>query len=341
MRKEALFLAVGAAALAVVAGVLLTRDQSGVTLYCATDEDLARPIVEEFERRTGIRVKARYDTEAVKTVGLVTALRSEAAKPRADVFWNNEILHTVRLAKEGLLEPYVSPSAAELPDDFKHPDGLWTGFAARARILIVNTELLPDSADWPTSMNDLTDPKWKGKAAFVRPLTGTTLTHAATMWDILGADGALNWFNGMHANDVTFPSGNGPLAKTVALGHRHFGFTDTDDFRKMEVAGEPVARVYPDQGEGEIGTMFIPNTVALIKGGPEPELGKKLIDFLLSKDAEEMLARLDSAQIPLRGDVPRPDHVVGPPEFRAMKVDWEKVSDQYDPRLEQLEALWE
>lgn len=341
MRKEALFLAVAVAAIAVVAGVLMTRDQEGVTLYCATDEDLARPIVEEFEKRTGIRVKARYDTEAVKTVGLVTALREEAQAPRADVFWNNEILHSVRLANEGLFEPYVSPSAADLPDDFKHPDGLWTGFAARARILIVNTDLLPDKADWPTSMHDLTDPKWKDKAAFVRPLTGTTLTHSASMFQLLGREGALGWFEGMHENGVAFPSGNGPLAKMVAQGNRHFGFTDTDDFRKVEVAGYPVARVYPDQGEGEIGTMFIPNTVGLVKGGPQPELGKQLIDFLLSKDAEALLAELDSAQIPLRGDVPRPDHVLGPPKFRAMKVNWDEVAENFDARLEILEAMWE
>ena len=119
-----------------------------------------------------------------------------------------------------------------------------------------------------------------------------------------------------------------------------FGFTDTDDFRKQQVQERPVTIVYPDQAEGQPGTMVIPNTVCRIKGGPNPEWGKQLVDFLLSKEVEALLAKSDSAQIPLRPDVDRPDHVIGPPKFRTMKVDWPAVAASLDDRLKELEAMW-
>jgi iron(III) transport system substrate-binding protein len=339
MKPKAFLTVAAIAVVALVAAAFLWPKKEGVTIYCAVDDVHAIPILDAFERETGIHVHRNFDTEANKTVGLVQRLREERGNPRCDVFWNNEIMHTIRLKKEGVLTEYDSPSAKEIPENFRDPDRMWTGFGARARILIVNTELVgPDER--PTSMNDLLDPKWKGRSSFVRPLTGTTLTHAVVLYSVLGEEKAREWLRGMHDNECAFPSGNGPLAKMVASGQSAFGFTDTDDYEKVLADGSPVTRVYPDQQEGGIGTLLIPNTVSLIEGGPQPELGRKLIDFLLSKKVEEMLAHGDSAQIPVRGDVKRPDNVVGPPEYRVMEVDWGAVVDMFDERLKELEALW-
>src|SRR5207248_9649598 len=133
--------------------------------------------------------------------------------PRCDVFWNNEILHTVRLADDGLFESYVSPSAADIPAEFKDDKGRWTGFAARPRILIVSTDskMWPDD-DRPKSMNDLVNPKWKGRAVIAEPLAGTTLTHAVVLTTVLGKDAALKWFKGLGDNAVALTKGNGPAA---------------------------------------------------------------------------------------------------------------------------------
>ena len=276
---------------------MLWPRQDGVTVYCAVDDVHAIPILDLFTERTGIHVNRVFDTEANKTVGLVTKLREERGNPNADVFWNNELLHTIRLSREGITEPYDSPAAKEIPEAFRDKERHWTGFGARARILIVNTELVPE-ADRPTSMGDLLDPKWEGRTAFVRPLTGTTLTHAAVLYTVLGDGEARTWFRGLHEKRCLFPSGNASLARAVAGGQVAFGFTDTDDFEKVKADGRPVARIYPDQDDIGIGTLLIPNTVALIKGGPRPDLGRQLVDFLVSKEVEELLAHGDSAQIP-------------------------------------------
>lgn len=339
--SKSFLVGVGAVVAAGVAAALFWPKKEGVVIYCAADDVHAQPILDAFVRDTGIPIReVKYDVEANKTVSLVAALRIEKDHPRCDVFWNNEPLHSMRLADEGVFDAYDSPSAADIPAEFRDPQKRWTGFAARARVLIVNTQVVP-AAEMPKSMDDLLAPQWKGRAGIARPLAGTTLTHCAVVWSVLGRDKALAWYKGMIENGGVFPNGNGPLAAAVAGGQMAWGFTDTDDFRKQEAEGKPVARVFPDQGDGQIGTLVLPNTVALIRGAPNPELGKKLIDYLLRKETESQLAHSDGAHVPVRKDVARPAHVKGPPDFRPMHVDWSDVARNYDERLKQLEALWQ
>jgi iron(III) transport system substrate-binding protein len=124
-----------------------------------------------------------------------------------------------------------------------------------------------------------------------------------------------------------------------------FGFTDTDDFNHaVEEVGDEVTAVYPDQGDGELGTMVIPNTVCILKGAPHLEGARKLVDWLVSKKVEEKLAFGRSRQIPVRTDVPHPEGTKVPgKDFRAMKVDWDAVAGddgkELDRRLEEIQKL--
>ncbi|MCP3920179.1 MAG: extracellular solute-binding protein [bacterium] len=296
-----------------------------VVLYVALDEEHSKQLVARFERETGTRVKARFDTEASKTVGLVSAIIEESSRPRCDVFWNNEIAHTVRLGQKGLLAPYVSPAAEGLPSAYRHTEGLYTGFAARARVLIVNTDLLPDPAERPTSMWDLIDPRWRGRCAVARPLTGTTLTHFTALRGVLGDEEFERFLDGLFENDVQFLQSNGATMRAVRDGDVAFAFTDTDDFHVALTKGYPVACVFPDQRADEVGTMLIPNSVALTLGAPHAEAARSLIDFILSEQVEGLLAAGRSAQIPLRSTVPGPaaQEILGVDAFRSMEWDLE------------------
>src|SRR6516162_9914442 len=115
-----------------------------VVLYCAQDQEFAEPHFAEFLKRTGLTIAPKYDTEAKKTVGLLSELITEQRCPRCDVFWNNEPIGTVRLQKLGLLEPYESPVAKGYPASAKASDHTWYAFARRARILLVNTKLVAE-----------------------------------------------------------------------------------------------------------------------------------------------------------------------------------------------------
>lgn len=303
-----------------------------VVVYTALDSDFSDPILREFSEQTGIRVLPKFDAESTKTVGLTEAILAERARPRCDVFWNNEILNTLRLRNAGLLAAYDWPTATRFAQMAKSSDGRWHGFAARARVIILNTKLaaeLPDT-DRPASVLDLADPRFRGKAAMAKPLFGTTATHVACLFAVWGGDRAKDFLRKARQNDVKVLSGNKQVALRVAAGEMLFGLTDTDDAIVEVEKGGPVVIVYPDQGEDEMGTLFIPNTVAILKGGPNPKAARRLADYLLSPEVETRLAHGPSAQIPLNYDVSAPVRVKKPDEIKAMQVDFETAADKWD-----------
>ncbi len=300
-----------------------------VVVYTALDRGFSEPILNEFTRRTRIKVRAQYDTESTKTVGLANRIRAERARPRCDVFWNNEILNTLRLKAEGLLEPCDPPEAKNYPEGWKDPEKYWYGFAARARVIIVNTHLVPDNA-FPASIYDLADPRWNGRTGIAKPLFGTTASHVACLFAALGPDRATEFLDSLKANNVQIHGGNKGCATAVANGTAAFALTDTDDAIIELEAGRPVRIVYPDSTENGIGTLFLPNTLAIVKGAPHRAEAEELVNYLLSAEVEERLAAGPSAQIPLN-KLSRPNpRVKGPAQLKAMEVDFAAASAVFD-----------
>jgi iron(III) transport system substrate-binding protein len=254
---------------------------------------------------------------------------AEARRPRCDLFWNNEILNTLRLKEKGLLAAFHPGHAADLPDTFKAKDGTWYGFAARARILIVNTKLVPES-DRPKGINDLLDFKWKGKIGIAKPLFGTTATHAACLFATWGDEKAKGFFHDLKANGVQVVSGNKQVATAVGSGQLAFGLTDTDDAMGEIDAGSPVAIIYPDRAPDGLGTLFIPNTLAVIKGGPHQKAAEDLAQHLLSPAVEASLAKGPSAQIPLLKSTIVEARVETPKTVHAMDADFEAAAKIWD-----------
>ncbi|MCI0335082.1 MAG: extracellular solute-binding protein [Planctomycetes bacterium] len=312
------------------------RGPSEVVVYAALDREFSEPIFRDFTDATGIGVRSKFDIESTKTVELAQRVIAERERPRCDVFWNNEILNTLRLERQGLLRPYNSPSGADFPASARSPKGLWYGFAARARVLIVNTNQLAEER-WPKSIRDLTDAQWYERCGIAKPLFGTTATHAACLFATLGDDEAKDFFSAVRRN-ANIMGGNKQVAQAVAAGKLAFGLTDTDDAIIEVENGMPVTIVYPDQGEGQMGTLFIPNTLAIIKDSPNPEAAEKLVDYLLSADVERRLAAGPSAQIPLRPGVAASPRVKTPAEVRAMEVDWSAAAEKWETAAEFLKS---
>jgi iron(III) transport system substrate-binding protein len=335
---------VAAALLALAPCACDSRPQ--VVVYSSVDEPYARPILEAFERESGIRVAMRFDTEADKTAGLFNRLIEERSRPRADVFWNSEAVYTLRLAREGVLAAYDSPAAAGIPAAFRGRGALWTGFASRLRVLIYNTSRVAAS-DAPRSIADLASPRWRGRATLALPLFGTTSTHAGALWARLGAERAQEFFRGIKENQVLVANGNAHVRDLVVAGTASIGLTDTDDAHEAIRRGAPVRIVFPDQEpgfpgvDGPLGAFAIPNTVALVAGGPEPEHGRRLIDHLLSEKTERALAECGSAQIPVRAGVPGPSGLGAPAGLRTMEVDYEEAARGLETAMPFLRDLFQ
>jgi iron(III) transport system substrate-binding protein len=310
-----------------------------VVVYASLDREFSEPVLKGYAA-TGVRVDAKYDIESTKTVGLTQSIAAEAGRPRCDLFWNNEILNTLRLRRRGLVVPFRPAVAAAqaFPATFRAADDTWYGLAARARVVLVNTRLVPE-ADRPKGLNDLTDPRWKDKVAIAKPLFGTTATHAACLFAAWGDDKAKLYFRALKANGVKVLSGNKQVATAVGSGEVALGLTDTDDAMGEIDAGRPVAIVYPDRAPDALGTLFIPNTLATIKGAPHPAEAQALAEYLLSPAVESRLARGPSAQIPLNPSVTdAPRGVETPKTVHPMQVNWDAAVDAWDRAMAFLAA---
>ena len=315
----------------------IQRSEQTATIYCATDREFAVPILDAFERRpnrsaTGeIDIVRVFDVEASKTLGLVTRIEQEKQSPKCDVLWNNEILHTIRLQKAGLLAPRRWPIPDNWPKGCVASDRSWVGFAARARVLLINTEKLADRDQWPSSVQELADPRWKDRCGLANPVYGTTATHFAVLAShpqSLNEQPWATWYQSVRDNALVL-AGNKQVALGVASGELYWGLTDTDDAMVEIAKGSPVAVVFPDQKEGAFGTLFIPNTVAIIQGAPHPILAAELADYLISEKTEARLAMGDSANYPLWPGATESPRLDAKDICRA-QVDFELAADRWD-----------
>jgi iron(III) transport system substrate-binding protein len=298
-----------------------------VVVYVAVDRRHAEPILKQFEEESGVRVRAVYDAEAAKTTGLVNRLLAESGRPQCDVFWNNEIVQTLQLADRGLLAAYESPAAKDIPQQFKDPQHRWTAIATRARVIVYNTHHVP-SEEVPQSIFELTEPRWKGKVAIANPQFGTTRTHVAALYAVLGRQRAEQYLRDLLANDVRIVDGNAMVKNLVAHADLRaapilVGLTDADDVLAGQSEGEPVAMIWPDQ-QG-IGTLHTPTTVCLLEGGPHPAAARQLVDFLCGPGIEKRLTEPGTGYDPVR---PAPDRPAPP---RRMQIEPQKLLEQLEP----------
>lgn len=274
-----------------------------VILYCAQDQEYAEPLLKQFEHETGIQVKALYDNEAVKTVGLANRLLAERNHPLCDVFWGNEELRTRQLAAQNV---------------FRETNG-WTAFGYRSRRIVINTNLvnpspalrspsphpmgraqgegLPELRDAPTSLLQLTNPIWHGQVALAYPQFGTTGAHMNALRQLWGEARWLAWCRGLVANGTKLVDGNSVVVKLVGRGEAAIGLSDSDDVLAGQREGLPVAML-PLGPE----SLLIPNTVGVIRGAPHAAAAEKLSQFLQRRDVVEKLVAahaLESVESPV------------------------------------------
>lgn len=303
-----------------------TKNSNEVIVYTSVDQIFSEPVLKEFEKETGITVKTVFDTEETKSTGVLNRLIAEKDNPQCDVFWSGDPVRAIVLKNKGITSPYQSPAAKDIAPVFKDPEHQWTGFSARARVLIYNKGILHQK-DVPQSIFDLTNEKYKGKVAIANPLFGTTTFHIAALFTLLGDDRAKQFLSNLKTNNVVIATSNGDVKKQVIQGEVACGLTDTDDAFEAMKEGANVGIVFLDQHG--IGSLIMPNTVCLIKNSPNSKNGKKLINYLLSKKTEAVLA-VSCAQMPLHKGVKTPEDVPSLDNIVPMKIDYNKTSQKLE-----------
>ena len=271
-----------------------------VVVYSSADKEFAELIFRAYEQSTGVKVLPLYDTEETKTAGLTSRLLAEKDHPRADAFWSSDTSRAVALVEQGVADSYVPKAADGIADRYRSSTGLWTGFGARIRVFLYNTDKVTAS-DAPRSILDLVKPRWKGRFALANPHFGTMSFHAAALFGKWGDAKATAFFVALKANGAVIAAGNSDVKDRVADGRVDVGILDEDDAVVALRDKKTVALIVPDQdGPEPLGTPLMPNAALLIRGAPHPDEARRFIDFLVSAEAERAHPWRVHGHVPIR-----------------------------------------
>jgi iron(III) transport system substrate-binding protein len=299
--------------IAALAGLLVLAGCGGkspeVVIYTSQDEVYAEPIFKDFETETGIRVRAVYDSESVKTVGLVNRLIAESSNPQCDVFWNNEEFRTRQLLAHGV---------------FRETNA-WAELGYRSRRMLINADIL-SPVQSPKSFRDVTNIMWRGKVALAYPMYGTTSTHFLVLRQRWGDEAWQAWCRALVANQPKVVDGNSVAAKLVGRGEAWIGFADSDDIAAEQNNGARVIAL--PVGDD---TLFLANTVAVVRGAPHPAEAEKFFEYLQRKEVSQRLVDVHA----LEGAT-----LDATTASQGLKVDWDSLLKDLDTATKEMDQIF-
>jgi iron(III) transport system substrate-binding protein len=249
-----------------------SQSEHVVVVYTSQDQVYAEPLFAKFEKETGIKVLPVFDSESIKTAGLIQRLRAEKSNPRADVFWSNEEMLSHELVEAGVLD-----------------SNAWVKVGFRTRCLIVNTNHVALSEI--SSLADLANPKYSGRVALAYPLFGTTAAHMVGLRQMWGDAKWKKWCEAVAANRPFVVDGNSVVVKFVGTGEAWLGLTDSDDLAAGQRNSFPITSI-PLTPE----FLRIPNTVGIVASAPHAAKAKAFQDFICSKDRLQELVSVNALQ---------------------------------------------
>jgi len=271
---------------------------------------MQKKILDAFSAQTGITAQFVH----LSSGPAMARITAEANNPQADVWLGAPSENHVVLKEEGLTIPYISEAMEKLDPSFKDPDGYWRSFYMNPMALAVNTEALKKAgATKPTSWQDLLKPEYKDLIQMPTPQSsGTAYAIITTLVTVMGEDEAFEYMKKLNPNIQTYTSsGTGP-SKGVAVGQAAIGIQFTPAFFEFIDQGYPLEVIFPTEGVG-----FEAPAVSIIKGAKNIESAKKLIDWLVSKDGQDVLSKEKTYFYPV---IPEAELSVGMPAFSELKT---------------------
>ena len=289
-----------AAALLVLAALAATpaRAAETVNVYSIWPENWARPMFEEFEKATGIKVNfVRFSSgEALARV------IAEKSNPRVDVLFGGPVETHAAGIKEGIFEPYKPPAFAVLPARFRQSEGQWVAIADDPLVFMSNNTFLKENnLKPPASWEDLLNPAYKNMIQMADARTsGTAVTRIFSILEVNGRDEtrAFEYMKKLRPNVQLYTKSGGGGTLPVGLGQAGAGIFFVVDALDTQAKGYDVAISFPKEG---IGTAA--EAIALLKGAKNPELGKKLIDWAASPAMQGLFAKYKINFVPAHPDV--------------------------------------
>ena len=260
-----------------------------VNVYSYRQPFLIEPMFEQFTRQTGIDVNVVFAKK-----GLVERLKREGSNSPADLVLTVDIGRLSDVAAAGLAQPIRTPTLdANIPAQYRHPEGLWYGLTTRARVIVAAKDRVKpgDIARY----EDLADPRWKGRICTRSGKHVYTVALIASMIAHHGPDATENWLRGFKVNLARKPQGNDRAqARAVKEGECDLALMNTYYMGKMlqneeqSAWAKAIYLVFPNQGDR--GTHVNISGIVLTKSAPNRDNAVKLMEFLSDTTAQRMYA---------------------------------------------------
>ena len=293
------------------------EDKGSLVFYAGLQEDHAAMIAEEFEAETGIK------TEFVRMSSgeILARLKAEKDNMTASVWYGGPVDGIVAANEEGIIEPYVSPEAVNIREGFKEPSGIWTGIYIGYLGFVGNKAILEEKGlEMPTSWADFLKPEYNQEIVVAHPgSSGTAYTMLATLVQMMGEDEAMEYFKKFSPQVRQYTKSGTAPGRMAGLGETTVGITFLHDAIKYKKEGyTDIVISAPAEGTGyEIGG------VALLKNGPDQENAKKFIDWVLTKDVQEMGKTVGSFQFLTNKDAMPPEEAMPIRDTKLIDYDFQ------------------
>ncbi|SOC83420.1 iron(III) transport system substrate-binding protein [Ensifer adhaerens] len=262
-----------------------------VNIYSYRQPDLIKPVLDAFTKETGIKTNVLFLDK-----GLVERIKAEGENSPADVILTIDISRLTEAKDGGVVQPLKDAKIdANIPANFRDPDGDWFGLTTRGRVVYASKERVAQN---DITYEELADPKWKGKICMRDGQHSYNIGLIASMIAHNGAEATEKWLTGLKNNLVRKPDGNDrSQAKAIwagecdlALGNTYYVglmLTDTKEPEQKEWAGA-IKVLFPNSKDR--GTHVNISGMALAKYAPDKENAIKLMEFLSSKEAQQIYA---------------------------------------------------
>lgn len=301
-----------------------------VMLYSSMQEDQLNAVKKAFEKKYP-NIKMDYYFAGTGKVITKIATEAKSGQVAADVIWVGDPADYIGFKKLGILQKYESPEAKNIDKAFIDPEGYYTGARMMNMGIAYNTTKVKKE-EAPKTWNDLLDPKWKGQIVMTDPGTAGTTKYAVGAL-IASKDYGTAYFEKLKANGTELQSGTTATHNQIAAGAYKVGMCLDYVTNNLKSKGSTIEFVYLDK---DIVSIFSP--VAMVKGAKNDKNGKLLVDFILSKEGQEVLVANNLLSV--RKDVKQKGESAETIAKRAMNVDLQALASGSKEMLKTFDGIF-
>ena len=304
-----------------------TQNTQELRVYSIIHDEETEALTKLFTKKTGIPVSYLRAT----TGELVNRIITEKDDPQADILLGGASTYHIQADKEGALASYTSPLAKNLPSYAVSPDNTWTGFCVLLLGIGINEKRFAEkfpNFSFPTTWEALLNPDFKGEIVMTNPIASSTgYLFVQNQLQRLGSDNGWHYLLELTKNVGQFPDSGSAPAKLLGTGEYAIGVSYLHALVKYKAQGFEIKAIAPPQSAGDV------DCVSIMKNTKNLGNAKKFVDFILSKEAQELMSSI-TFTMPVNPEAVAPAGSVTIADIDLIKYDVQKASAEKDAVLE-------